>query len=161
MKQTISSWWTSTVYFTIVLDPSPSLSWRLCFTEATTRFYSKVYRYIHAVWCVWFFLPYVWFWFMIDWEMIHLIKLCVMQFCVDVISWSLTASNLIISINYSTEPFLTHPPIPYFPQNTQRKHFPYERRTQSKAYIPIDEGDYYYTAAVWGGYLEDMYTLVK
>ncbi|KAJ3593459.1 hypothetical protein NHX12_005794 [Muraenolepis orangiensis] len=42
-----------------------------------------------------------------------------------------------------------------------RANFPYERRPQSQAYIPIDEGDYYYTAAVWGGYLEDMYTLVK
>ncbi|KAK0154697.1 Globoside alpha-1,3-N-acetylgalactosaminyltransferase 1 [Merluccius polli] len=44
---------------------------------------------------------------------------------------------------------------------TTRAHFPYERRPQSQAYIPADEGDYYYTAAVWGGYLEDMYKLVK
>ncbi|KAE8297130.1 Globoside alpha-1,3-N-acetylgalactosaminyltransferase 1 [Larimichthys crocea] len=42
-----------------------------------------------------------------------------------------------------------------------RDMFPYERRPKSKAYIPADEGDYYYTAAVWGGYLEDMYKLVK
>ncbi|XP_056232275.1 globoside alpha-1,3-N-acetylgalactosaminyltransferase 1-like [Seriola aureovittata] len=40
-------------------------------------------------------------------------------------------------------------------------YFPYERRGTSKAYIPPDEGDYYYTAAVWGGYLEEMYKLVK
>lgn len=46
-------------------------------------------------------------------------------------------------------------------KNTQRDQFPYERRPQSKAYIPAGEGDYYYTAAVWGGYLEDMYKLVK
>ncbi|KAM3626153.1 uncharacterized protein V6R79_023821 [Siganus canaliculatus] len=46
-------------------------------------------------------------------------------------------------------------------KNTPRERFPYERRPQSKAYIPADEGDYYYTAAVWGGYLEDMYQLVK
>ncbi|KAG7239539.1 hypothetical protein INR49_028815 [Caranx melampygus] len=26
---------------------------------------------------------------------------------------------------------------------------------------PAGEGDYYYTAAVWGGYLEEMYKLVK
>lgn len=42
-----------------------------------------------------------------------------------------------------------------------RSRFPYERRPESKAYIPVDEGDYYYTAAVWGGYLEEMYKLVK
>ncbi|TKS70001.1 Globoside alpha-1,3-N-acetylgalactosaminyltransferase 1 [Collichthys lucidus] len=42
-----------------------------------------------------------------------------------------------------------------------RDRFPYERRPESKAYIPADEGDYYYTAAVWGGYLEEMYKLVK
>uniref|UniRef100_A0A3B5AAB9 Globoside alpha-1,3-N-acetylgalactosaminyltransferase 1-like n=1 Tax=Stegastes partitus TaxID=144197 RepID=A0A3B5AAB9_9TELE len=42
-------------------------------------------------------------------------------------------------------------------QSTKREDFPYERRPESKAYIPPDEGDYYYTAAVWGGYLEDMY----
>ncbi|XP_043992568.1 globoside alpha-1,3-N-acetylgalactosaminyltransferase 1-like [Gambusia affinis] len=44
---------------------------------------------------------------------------------------------------------------------TPRDSFPYERRPQSKAFIPAGEGDYYYTAAVWGGYLEDMYKLVK
>ncbi|XP_028257506.1 globoside alpha-1,3-N-acetylgalactosaminyltransferase 1-like [Parambassis ranga] len=44
---------------------------------------------------------------------------------------------------------------------TKRNDFPYERRSNSKAYIPPGEGDYYYTAAVWGGYLEDMYQLVK
>ncbi|MED6249802.1 hypothetical protein AMECASPLE_028349 [Ameca splendens] len=46
-------------------------------------------------------------------------------------------------------------------KNTPRDSFPYERRANSKAYIPAGEGDYYYTAAVWGGYLEDMYKLVK
>ncbi|XP_061882223.1 globoside alpha-1,3-N-acetylgalactosaminyltransferase 1-like isoform X1 [Entelurus aequoreus] len=46
-------------------------------------------------------------------------------------------------------------------KDTHRDKFPYERRPQSKAYIPAGEGDYYYTAAVWGGYLEDMYKLVK
>nr|XP_020445492.1 globoside alpha-1,3-N-acetylgalactosaminyltransferase 1-like [Monopterus albus] len=46
-------------------------------------------------------------------------------------------------------------------QNTERKDFPYERRPTSKAYIPPDDGDYYYTAAVWGGCLEEMYKLVK
>ncbi|KAM8894306.1 globoside alpha-1,3-N-acetylgalactosaminyltransferase 1-like isoform 3-T3 [Spinachia spinachia] len=48
-----------------------------------------------------------------------------------------------------------------FYKNTKREHFPYERRPKSTAFIPADEGDYYYTAAVWGGYLEDMYRLVK
>ncbi|XP_075943606.1 globoside alpha-1,3-N-acetylgalactosaminyltransferase 1-like [Anarhichas minor] len=45
--------------------------------------------------------------------------------------------------------------------NNKRADFPYERRPQSKAFIPADEGDYYYTAAIWCGYLEDMYKLVK
>lgn len=46
-------------------------------------------------------------------------------------------------------------------KTTPRDSFPYERRPLSKAFIPAGEGDYYYTAAVWGGYLEDMYKLVK
>lgn len=52
-------------------------------------------------------------------------------------------------------------PIHSFSPQTERNNFPYERRLESKAYIPADAGDYYYTAAVWGGYLEDMYKLVK
>ncbi|CAL8363404.1 globoside alpha-1,3-N-acetylgalactosaminyltransferase 1 isoform X2 [Gadus morhua] len=48
----------------------------------------------------------------------------------------------------------------YYKDETRKK-FPYERRPQSQAYIPMDEGDYYYSAAVWGGYLEDMYKLVR
>ncbi|KAG7235999.1 hypothetical protein INR49_001397 [Caranx melampygus] len=46
-------------------------------------------------------------------------------------------------------------------KNTHRDKFPYERHPESKAYIPFGEGDYYYTAAVWGGYLEEMYKLVR
>uniref|UniRef100_A0A671Y541 Globoside alpha-1,3-N-acetylgalactosaminyltransferase 1-like n=1 Tax=Sparus aurata TaxID=8175 RepID=A0A671Y541_SPAAU len=42
-----------------------------------------------------------------------------------------------------------------------RDQFTYERRNLSRAFIPFGEGDYYYTAAVWGGYLEDMYKMVK
>lgn len=42
-----------------------------------------------------------------------------------------------------------------------RDSFTYERHPKSQAYIPYGEGDYYYTAAVWGGYLDDMYKLVK
>lgn len=52
-------------------------------------------------------------------------------------------------------------PFTLFLFQTERNNFPYERRVESKAYIPADAGDYYYTAAVWGGYLEDMYKLVK
>ncbi|XP_036950721.1 globoside alpha-1,3-N-acetylgalactosaminyltransferase 1-like [Acanthopagrus latus] len=48
-----------------------------------------------------------------------------------------------------------------FYKNYDRDQFTYERRNLSRAYIPFGEGDYYYTAAVWGGYLEDMYKLVK
>ncbi|KAJ0070672.1 hypothetical protein NL108_017408 [Boleophthalmus pectinirostris] len=46
-------------------------------------------------------------------------------------------------------------------RTTKREDFPYERRPKSQAYIPPTEGDYYYTAAVWGGLLDDMYRLVK
>ncbi|KAM3876940.1 globoside alpha-1,3-N-acetylgalactosaminyltransferase 1-like [Diretmus argenteus] len=48
-----------------------------------------------------------------------------------------------------------------FYMNAPRDSFPYERRKESQAAIPAGEGDYYYTAAVWGGYLEDMYQLVR
>ncbi|XP_061666164.1 globoside alpha-1,3-N-acetylgalactosaminyltransferase 1-like [Syngnathoides biaculeatus] len=46
-------------------------------------------------------------------------------------------------------------------KNTHRDSFLYERRPESTAHIPAGKGDYYYTAAVWGGYVEDMYKLVK
>ncbi|XP_072300078.1 globoside alpha-1,3-N-acetylgalactosaminyltransferase 1-like [Eucyclogobius newberryi] len=43
----------------------------------------------------------------------------------------------------------------------KRDPFPYESGPTSQAYIPFGEGDYYYTAAVLGGYMEDKYKLVK
>uniref|UniRef100_A0AAV2L989 Globoside alpha-1,3-N-acetylgalactosaminyltransferase 1-like n=1 Tax=Knipowitschia caucasica TaxID=637954 RepID=A0AAV2L989_KNICA len=46
-------------------------------------------------------------------------------------------------------------------KDTHRDHFPYERRPESRAFIPYGKGDFYYTAAVWGGYTDDMYKLVK
>ncbi|XP_036801459.1 globoside alpha-1,3-N-acetylgalactosaminyltransferase 1-like [Oncorhynchus mykiss] len=49
---------------------------------------------------------------------------------------------------------------PWFYQAT-RDHFTYERRPASTAYIPMDEGDYYYAGAVFGGLLEEVYTLTK
>ncbi|XP_071187603.1 globoside alpha-1,3-N-acetylgalactosaminyltransferase 1-like isoform X4 [Salvelinus alpinus] len=42
-----------------------------------------------------------------------------------------------------------------------RDQFTYERRPASTAYIPMDEGDYYYAGAVFGGSVEDVYTLTK
>ncbi|KAL0193698.1 hypothetical protein M9458_011994, partial [Cirrhinus mrigala] len=39
--------------------------------------------------------------------------------------------------------------------------FTYERRPESQAYIPAGEGDYYYTAAAFGGSLEDVHHLTK
>uniref|UniRef100_A0AAV2LRZ7 Mitochondrial pyruvate carrier n=1 Tax=Knipowitschia caucasica TaxID=637954 RepID=A0AAV2LRZ7_KNICA len=45
--------------------------------------------------------------------------------------------------------------------DTHRDSFPYERRPESRAFILYGKGDFYYTAAVWGGYTEDMYKLVK
>lgn len=66
----------------------------------------------------------------------------------------------IIVALFSTVAFKNHSY--FFPlQNTHRDKFPYERHPESKAYIPFGEGDYYYTAAVWGGYMEEMYKLVR
>ncbi|XP_071187604.1 globoside alpha-1,3-N-acetylgalactosaminyltransferase 1-like isoform X5 [Salvelinus alpinus] len=45
--------------------------------------------------------------------------------------------------------------------NQPRDRFSYERRPASTAYIPMDEGDYYYAGAVFGGFVEDVYTLTK
>nr|XP_046155572.1 globoside alpha-1,3-N-acetylgalactosaminyltransferase 1-like [Oncorhynchus gorbuscha] len=49
---------------------------------------------------------------------------------------------------------------PWFYQAT-RDQFTYERRPASTAYIPMDEGDYYYAGALFGGFVEDVYTLTK
>nr|XP_009299694.1 globoside alpha-1,3-N-acetylgalactosaminyltransferase 1 [Danio rerio] len=42
-----------------------------------------------------------------------------------------------------------------------RESFTYERRPESKAFIPVGEGDYYYTAAAFGGTLEEIHRLTK
>lgn len=42
-----------------------------------------------------------------------------------------------------------------------RNQYPYERRTVSKAYIPLDQGDFYYQANIFGGTLEDIHRLTK
>ncbi|TRY96793.1 hypothetical protein DNTS_008865 [Danionella cerebrum] len=42
-----------------------------------------------------------------------------------------------------------------------RDSFSYERRPESQAFIPAGEGDYYYTAAAFGGVLEEVYRLTK
>ncbi|XP_026066428.1 globoside alpha-1,3-N-acetylgalactosaminyltransferase 1-like isoform X2 [Carassius auratus] len=44
---------------------------------------------------------------------------------------------------------------------TARQHFPYERRPQSQAYIPVAEGDYYYGGAVIGGSVKDVHKVAK
>ncbi|XP_026126206.1 globoside alpha-1,3-N-acetylgalactosaminyltransferase 1-like [Carassius auratus] len=45
--------------------------------------------------------------------------------------------------------------------NVPRNQFTYERRPESKAYIPVEEGDYYYAGAAFGGFLEDVHLLTK
>ncbi|XP_073777880.1 globoside alpha-1,3-N-acetylgalactosaminyltransferase 1-like [Danio rerio] len=52
---------------------------------------------------------------------------------------------------------IIHPWFYDFPRNK----FTYERRRESAAFIPDGEGDYYYTAAAFGGMLEDVYQLTK
>ncbi|MBN3322105.1 GBGT1 acetylgalactosaminyltransferase, partial [Atractosteus spatula] len=42
-----------------------------------------------------------------------------------------------------------------------RNRFPYERRPASTAYVPPDQGDFYYQAAVFGGLVDNVYRLVK
>ncbi|KAJ8363262.1 hypothetical protein SKAU_G00120930 [Synaphobranchus kaupii] len=49
---------------------------------------------------------------------------------------------------------------PWFYQ-LDRKQFSYERRPASKAYVPVDQGDFYYMAAVFGGRIEDVHKLTK
>ncbi|KAL0994825.1 hypothetical protein UPYG_G00127620 [Umbra pygmaea] len=39
--------------------------------------------------------------------------------------------------------------------------FPYERRSISTAYIPLDQGDFYYQANIFGGAMEDIHRLTK
>uniref|UniRef100_H0XZ48 ABO, alpha 1-3-N-acetylgalactosaminyltransferase and alpha 1-3-galactosyltransferase n=1 Tax=Otolemur garnettii TaxID=30611 RepID=H0XZ48_OTOGA len=43
----------------------------------------------------------------------------------------------------------------------RRDNFAYERRPQSQAYIPEDEGDFYYTGALFGGSVLEVYRLTK
>ncbi|KAG7491497.1 hypothetical protein MATL_G00004220 [Megalops atlanticus] len=42
-----------------------------------------------------------------------------------------------------------------------RVHFTYERRPSSKAYIPKDQGDFYYMGCVFGGLVEEVHKLTK
>lgn len=42
-----------------------------------------------------------------------------------------------------------------------RDQFTYERRPESQAFIPVEEGDYYYTAAAFGGTVQEVYKLTK
>ncbi|XP_063288864.1 histo-blood group ABO system transferase-like isoform X1 [Pelobates fuscus] len=42
-----------------------------------------------------------------------------------------------------------------------RQHFTYERRPESEAYIPDDEGDFYYAGGFFGGTLEEVYKLTN
>ncbi|XP_006171669.1 histo-blood group ABO system transferase-like [Tupaia chinensis] len=50
-----------------------------------------------------------------------------------------------------------HPAYLGFPRGS----FPYERRPQSQAYIPKDEGDFYYIGALFGGSVPEVYRLTK
>ncbi|MEE6505343.1 hypothetical protein FKM82_005502 [Ascaphus truei] len=42
-----------------------------------------------------------------------------------------------------------------------RQHFTYERRSQSQAFIPTDEGDFYYAGGYFGGTVEEVYKLTN
>ncbi|XP_035383237.1 globoside alpha-1,3-N-acetylgalactosaminyltransferase 1-like [Electrophorus electricus] len=45
--------------------------------------------------------------------------------------------------------------------STPRDDFPYERRSESQAYIPYGKGDFYYGGAVIGGRVEKVHKLAK
>ncbi|XP_041094501.1 globoside alpha-1,3-N-acetylgalactosaminyltransferase 1-like isoform X2 [Polyodon spathula] len=42
-----------------------------------------------------------------------------------------------------------------------REVFPYERRPASQAYIPLDQGDFYYAGAMFGGLIQNVHALTK
>ncbi|XP_069465432.1 histo-blood group ABO system transferase [Ambystoma mexicanum] len=42
---------------------------------------------------------------------------------------------------------------------TERQHFTYERRASSQAYIPEDEGDFYYAGGFFGGTVKEVFML--
>ncbi|XP_053551695.1 histo-blood group ABO system transferase-like isoform X2 [Bombina bombina] len=44
---------------------------------------------------------------------------------------------------------------------SSRQHFTYERRPQSEAFIPADEGDFYYAGGFFGGRVEEVYKLTN
>ncbi|XP_041706190.2 globoside alpha-1,3-N-acetylgalactosaminyltransferase 1-like isoform X1 [Coregonus clupeaformis] len=50
-----------------------------------------------------------------------------------------------------------HPWFYWYPRNQ----YPYERRNVSTAYVPLDQGDFYYQANIFGGALEDVHRLTK
>ncbi|KAM4876493.1 histo-blood group ABO system transferase 2-like [Thomomys bottae] len=43
----------------------------------------------------------------------------------------------------------------------KRASFTYERRPQSQAYIPLDQGDFYYMGAFFGGSVEEVHRLTR
>ncbi|XP_077148535.1 histo-blood group ABO system transferase-like isoform X2 [Ranitomeya variabilis] len=43
----------------------------------------------------------------------------------------------------------------------KREHYTYERNLQSEAYIPFDEGDFYYAGGYFGGNIEEIYKLTN
>ncbi|XP_072287756.1 histo-blood group ABO system transferase-like isoform X5 [Pyxicephalus adspersus] len=45
--------------------------------------------------------------------------------------------------------------------SASREQFTYERRPQSTAYIPTDEGDFYYAGGFFGGTVEEVYRLTN
>lgn len=143
IMQIIFLWWTLIVSSTTALELSPSASCLLCFTVATTRFYTFSYIiFIHQEW-------------------FYVIITCFHWFTSDTTCYAVFSANLLSFPSQYSFSYLFIFSNDSFCQNRNRDQFPYERRPTSKAYIPAGEGDYYYTAAVWGGYLEEMYKLVK
>ncbi|XP_077089806.1 histo-blood group ABO system transferase 2-like isoform X3 [Siphateles boraxobius] len=75
-------------------------------------------------------------------------------FCLDVDAkfygrWGVESLGRLVSV--------IHPWFFDYPRNK----FQYERRPESQAFIPAGEGDYYYTAAAFGGSLADVHHLTK
>nr|XP_055044976.1 histo-blood group ABO system transferase-like [Misgurnus anguillicaudatus] len=75
-------------------------------------------------------------------------------FCLDVDTkfyarWSVEALGSLVGVIH-----------PWF-YNYRRDQFTYERRPESQAFIPVEEGDFYYAGGAFGGSIQEVHKLTK